>query len=157
MKKFIAIVVGLSLSILSGSVLAARYNPNQYYNGMTQNNVLLGHVIAVRMVQGSAGAGNIGSMLGGIAGLALGNKVGRGTGKIIATVAGGIFGGIFGSRVEQHLSQQTVNQVTVRLRDGRIIAVVEKEFSFAVGQEVQVIYSPGNRWGQNGTVRVLPL
>ncbi len=156
MKKF-GMIVGLSLCLLSGSAMAARYNPHQYYNGMTQNNVLLGHVIAVQPVHGSTGAKNLGSVIGGIAGLALGNKVGHGAGKLLATVAGGIFGGIFGSRVEQHYAQQEVNQITIRLRDGRIIAVVEKEFNFAPGQQVQVIYSPGNRWGQSGTVRVLPL
>ncbi len=157
MKKFIAIIVGLSLSILSGSVLAARYNPHQYYNGMTQNNVLLGHVIAIQPVQGSTGPANLGGVLGGVAGLALGSKVGEGAGRTIATIGGAILGSIFGSRMEQRMSSQPVMQITVRLRDGRVIAIVEREFRFQLDQEVQVIYSPGNGWGQNGTVRVLPL
>ncbi len=156
MNKIIVLVI-FGFVAVPGSAWAARYNPYEYHQGMTQNNVLLGHIIAVQPVQGSAGAGNLGSVIGGVAGLALGNKVGRGAGKLLATVAGGIFGGIFGSRIEQHLSRQSVNQITVRLRDGRIIAVVEKEFQFHPGQEVQVIYSPGSSWGQRGTVRVLPL
>ncbi|HQU15486.1 MAG: hypothetical protein B7Z66_12230 [Chromatiales bacterium 21-64-14] len=124
---------------------------------MTQNNVMLGHVLSVQPVQGSTGAENVGGLLGGIGGLALGNRVGRGAGRVIATLAGGILGGIFGSRVEQHFTNHAVNQITVRLQNGRIIAVVEKQFQFQVGQQVQVVYSPGNGWGQSGAVRVLPL
>jgi outer membrane lipoprotein SlyB len=156
MKLIIWIVVGLSLSVVSGSVFAARYNPHQYYSGMTQNNVLLGHVIAMQPVRGSTGPANLGGVLGGVAGLALGSKVGEGAGRTIATIGGAILGSIFGSRMEQRMSSQPVMQITVRLQDGRIIAVVEREFQFQPGQEVQVIYSPGS-WNQHGTVRVLPL
>jgi len=152
-----SIFIALSLSLISGCAVAARYNPYLYQNGMTQNDVVLGRVIAVQPVTGGTGAENVGGLLGAVGGLALGNRVGHGVGKLIATVAGGVLGGIFGSRIEQHLERTPVVQVTVRLDDGRIIAVVEKQFEFEVGQRVQVIYSPSRGWGHRGTVRVLPL
>lgn len=148
MKKMLITAVLAIVCSGFGVPALAQYNPNLYHNGLQQQNVLLGTVVAVRPVQGQGGQ-TIGAAVGGVAGAAIGHQVGQGIGKTVATAVGALFGAIAGGHIQQSVTTQSVADVTVRLNSGRLIAVVEHGY-LRPGQHVQVIYS-GN------TVRVMPL
>jgi outer membrane lipoprotein SlyB len=81
-----------------------------------------------------------GAAVGGIAG----RSVGDGAVRDIATVAGGVAGGIAGAATEEAVTRRQGVEVTVRLDNGKIIAVVQEVAA-------NVRFSPGDR------VRVLTL
>ncbi|MHB8408289.1 MAG: hypothetical protein ACYDHY_09425 [Acidiferrobacterales bacterium] len=158
MKK---IIVAVALMMASGLVFANGFGSNQYNNGLSQENVILGRVISMQTVQGQPnGHANAGGIVGMIAGAALGNQAGHGAGRTIATAVGGILGGLVGSHVENSAETAPATQVTVQLSTGQIIAVVERGQDLHLDQKVQVIYSTsGGGWGQpqQQKVRVMPL
>lgn len=92
------------------------------------------------------GAGT-GAVLGGLAG----SVVGGGTGQKAAVVAGAVGGGLAGNAAEQALTRADGLEVTVRLENGNVMAIVQEqsEQQFQVGQRVRVIQ-------HDGTYRVSP-
>jgi outer membrane lipoprotein SlyB len=88
-----------------------------------------------------------GAVLGGLAG----STVGGGTGQKAATVAGAVAGGVAGSAAEQALTKADGLEITVRLENGNVMAIVQEqsEQQFQVGQRVRVVQL-------NGTYRVSP-
>ena len=65
-----------------------------------------------------------GMIIGGIAGGLIGNQIGGGSGKTLATVAGVAGGAYAGKKVAEH-SEKTKYRVTVRMDDGRVVAVTQ--------------------------------
>ncbi len=115
--------------------------------------VSFGEIIGAQPVQvqgGNKTAEVVGTLAGGLAGGLLGNEVGGGLGKDIATVAGATAGAAAGNRVAGAATTVQSTQWTVRLDDGRTIAVIQAEPVFSMGQRVQVIQSA------DGTTRLLP-
>lgn len=92
----------------------------------------------------------IGTIVGGVAGAALGNEVGRGMGNALATGAGATAGAVAGQAAGKAVGTTQSIEWTVRLDNGRAIAVVQGSPMFAVGQRVQVITG-------NGQTRLQPL
>ena len=77
--------------------------------------------------------------------------MGGGTGQKAAVVAGAVAGGVAGQAAEQHLTQADGLELTVRLENGNVMAIVQEqgEQQFQVGQRVRVVQ-------HNGTYRVSP-
>lgn len=69
---------------------------------------------------GVAGTGG-GALLGGLAG----STVGGGRGSDLMAVVGAIAGGILGSHVEENVTREQGQELTVRLDSGRTISVVQ--------------------------------
>ena len=88
-----------------------------------------------------------GAVLGGLAG----STVGGGTGQKAAAVAGAVGGGLAGNAAERALTQADGLEITVRLENGNVMAIVQEqsEQQFQVGQRVRVVQL-------NGTYRVSP-
>lgn len=83
----------------------------------------------------------LGTIIGAVAGGVLGSSVGQGDGRKAATVAGAVAGGAVGHEVAEHNSQgqTTAWRVVVRLDDGRIATVTQREDPRAQrGDRVQV-------------------
>lgn len=83
----------------------------------------------------------LGTVIGAVAGGLIGNTVGKGDGRKAATVAGAVAGGAVGHEVAQHNAQgqMTAWQVVVRLDDGRIATVTQRDAPQAqIGDRVQV-------------------
>ncbi len=97
-----------------------------------------GTVQSVTPVQREAAKGSgVGVLLGGALGGLLGNQVGGGDGKTVATVLGAVGGGWAGNEVEKRIKKETVYQVTVRMQDGSLRQVEQRE-AIAVGAAVTV-------------------
>jgi outer membrane lipoprotein SlyB len=91
------------------------------------------------------GAG-AGAAVGGIAG----SSVGGGKGAAVASVLGAVTGGVAGAAIEEQATKRQGVEITVRLDDNRIIAVVQEvnpAVSFQVGDRVRVLTV-------NGTTRI---
>lgn len=70
----------------------------------------------------------LGTVIGALVGGALGNQVGKGDGRKAATVAGAVAGGAIGHAVgERNGAQETAWRIEVRLDDGRLAAVTQRE------------------------------
>lgn len=93
----------------------------------------------------------IGAATGAVLGGLVGSTVGGGTGQKAAVVAGAVGGGLAGNAAEQALTRTDGLEITVRLENGNVMAIVQEqsEQQFQVGQRVRVIQ-------HNGTYRVSP-
>ncbi len=139
---FMALVLAGCASSLSGEV----YTREQ---ARTSHTISYGKVIGVKHVLIEGTKGTIGSIMGGAAGAALGNTIGSGTGRTLASVAGGILGALAGNAIEKEVTKKDGLEITVKLDDGQMIAVVqEADIPFSVGDRVRVLY------GYDGTTRV---
>ena len=93
--------------------------------------------IHVAEVQGQ-GSG-VGAVAGGVAGGLLGNTIGHGTGRTVATIAGAAGGAYAGNTIEKHVKKHTVYRVTLRMDDGSLRTVSQREApAYAVGDRVRV-------------------
>ena len=98
--------------------------------------VRLGVIESVREVQMEGthtGAGTLaGAGIGGVAGSTLGN----GRGSVVGAIVGAVAGGIAGSAIEDKVTRKNALEITVRLDNGQMIAVV---------QEMGEVFHPGER------------
>jgi outer membrane lipoprotein SlyB len=126
----------------SGSV----YTRDQARQSQT---VQLGVVASVRTVLIEGTKTPAGTVAGGALGGVAGSAVGGGTGRSVMTVVGAIAGAAAGSAVEEGLTRKQGLEITVRLENGTVLAVVqEADEAFAVGDSVRVLKA------SDGTTRV---
>lgn len=113
--------------------------------------VKFGTIEAVQPVKIEGRPGYLGAATGAVLGGLAGSTVGGGTGQKAATVAGAVAGGVAGQAGERVLTRADGLEITVRLENGNIMAIVQEqsEQQFQVGQRVRVVE-------HNGTYRVSP-
>ncbi|HEY2906035.1 MAG TPA: glycine zipper 2TM domain-containing protein [Vicinamibacterales bacterium] len=137
---------GIAVAALTAVVLAgcaAPAGPGYYYRGeaMRPQSVEMGVVENVRPVALQApdtGVGTVGgAALGGLAGSA----AGQGAGQAAAIVGGAILGGLIGNTVERDANRRPGLELTVRLDNGRMIAVVQDDTGepFRPGDRIRVL------------------
>lgn len=101
--------------------------------------------VAIEGTKTPVGAG-AGAAVGGIAG----SSVGSGKGAAVASVLGAVAGGVAGAAVEEQATKRQGVEITVRLDNNRLIAVVQEvspTVSYQVGDRVRVLTV-------NGTTRI---
>ncbi|MBS4098664.1 MAG: glycine zipper 2TM domain-containing protein [Sulfuricella sp.] len=135
--SLILFTLGGCASSLSGSA----YSPGQTRHAME---VKMGVVESVRQVQiegRQSGAGTVaGAVIGGVAG----SNVGGGKGSIIGSVLGAVAGGVAGSAIEGGMNKKNGLEITVKLDDGRLIAVTqEADEIFRSGERVRLLTGSG--------------
>ena len=127
------ILVSLILTACASSRSGDVYTREQARREMS---VRLGVVESVREVQMEGthtGAGTLaGAGIGGVAGSTLGN----GRGSVVGAIVGAVAGGIAGSAIEDKVTRKNALEITVRLDNGQMIAVV---------QEMGEVFHPGER------------
>ena len=141
------LATSLVLSGCPSSMSGSSYTRDQARQAQT---VRLGYVDSVRTVniEGTkSGVGTIGgAALGGVAG----STIGKGRGQIAGAVGGAVLGGLAGSAIEENVTQQMGLEITVRLENGRMIAVTQAaDENFQRGDRVRVLTS------EDGTTRVV--
>lgn len=82
-----------------------------------------------------------GAAVGGIAG----SGVGGGRGQAIATVIGAVAGGVAGAAIEEGVTRKPGVEVTVRLENGQVLAVVQEDAgeAFRPGERVRLVSDAG--------------
>ncbi len=149
MKKSI---LNISLAAICVAVLAGCAAPAQNSNvyvsresGRVQD-VQNGTVVSTRYVQISEGANGVGLVSGAVVGGALASNFGKGNGRTAMTILGAIAGGAVGQEVERKNSQINGLELTVRLDNGRTIAIVQPDngTGFYSGQRVRLVGNGNN-------------
>lgn len=152
MKKIVAVCLTVMLLILfTGCQTPLTSSSYQRQDARQMQTVLLGTVLSVNDVTIEGKPGAIGTISGAAAGVAVGQSIGQGTGKTAATIIGGAAGAIAGGVAEQKITTKKGIEITVKLDDGRTVAVVQEQSPgefFKPGDAVQILQM------QDGTARV---
>jgi len=145
MRKLAVIV--LSISALAGCAVEPQ-NSNVYRSGEVgvAQDVRYATVEGVRNVTIDAGTTGVGMGTGAVVGGIAGSAIGRGTGSLLGAVVGVVGGGIAGQAIEKNTSQKNGVELTLRVRGGRQIVVVQPDNGtiFSIGSQVRVIGNGSN-------------
>lgn len=139
------------VTLLSGcpaSMSSSAYTRDQ---ARSTQNVEFGIVQSVREVRIEGTKSGIGTLAGGAIGGVLGNQIGAGAGRTLATIGVGLAGAAAGSAVEEGTTRQRGLEVTVRLDNGRTVAITQAaDVSLVPGDRVRVLT---DRYGTARIVR----
>ena len=103
-----------------------------------------GVVESVRTVKLEGTKTPIGTAAGAVIGGVAGSTVGEGKGSAIAAVIGAVAGGLAGSAIEEVATRQDAFEITVKLDNGSLIAIVQEATEkFAPGDSVRLIENGG--------------
>jgi len=156
-KNIFAVAIGIFVVLyFSGCQTPMSGSSYERTEARKMQTVYLGTVVSVNdvIIQGQPGA--IGTVTGAAAGAAIGHKIADDDDddeKTTATIIGGTVGAVAGAAVEKKLTTKNGLEITVKLEDGRTIAVVQEKTPgeiFKPGDLVQVVQSP------EGNARVRP-
>lgn len=121
----------------SGSV----YSREQTRQAQT---VRMGVVESVRTVKIEGTRSGIGAATGAVVGGVAGSELGGGKGKVLTTVVGAVAGGLAGQAVEEGVTRKDGLEITVKLDNGSMLAVVqEADEAFHPGERVRVLEGGG--------------
>lgn len=104
-----------------------------------------GNVVAVRDVQVAGRQTIVGTGGGALIGSAAASG-GSGVGGAVVQAAGAVGGAILGEASEEALTRQNAQEVTIKMKNGETIVVVQEvrhEGRFRTGQQVQVLNGGG--------------
>lgn len=133
------------LVLLSAAVLAAcapgqgggTYSRDE---ARREQNVRMGLVESVRPVQIEGTRSGVGPAAGAVIGGVAGSGVGSGRGSTAATVLGGVVGGLAGQVAEQGATRRAGVEITIKLDNGSMIAIVqEADETFKPGERVRIL------------------
>ncbi|PKO25807.1 MAG: hypothetical protein CVU35_02160 [Betaproteobacteria bacterium HGW-Betaproteobacteria-8] len=106
--------------------------------------VRMGVVESVRLVRIEGTKTPIGTVAGGAVGGIAGSTVGHGRGSAAAAVVGAVVGGLAGAAAEEGLTRKDGLEITVKLDNGTLLAVVqEADEQFHPGERVRLVESGG--------------
>ena len=144
MKRFnlLAIVfVALALAACATSKSGNVYTRDQARREMS---VRTGVVESVREVTMEGTKSGVGAVAGGVAGGVAGSHVGGGNGQIVGAVFGAVLGGLAGAAVEEGVTKKNAQEITIKLDNGQLIAVVQEAGElFSPGEPVRVLSGDG--------------
>lgn len=135
--------------ILFASLLAAcaSSNSGSIYTReetRTMTTVKIGVVESVRAVKIEGTNSQIGTAAGAVVGGVAGSSVGEGKGSIIGAVIGAVAGGLAGSAIEEIGTRTDGVEITVKLDNGNLVAIVqETDETFHPGEKVRILESGG--------------
>lgn len=148
MKRWIqagcVVLAALSVGGCANSLTGETYSRSEAQRVQT---VRMGQVIGVRLVVLQGTDTGVGTMAGGVIGGVAGSGVGQGRGSIVVGILGAVVGGVIGSRLEEGMTRAQGVELTVKLDNGEILAVVQQASpneSFAIGDRVRLLTSGPN-------------
>jgi outer membrane lipoprotein SlyB len=140
-KTAVIIVVAALMSACASSKGGGAYERAQARQEMT---VRLGVVESVRTVTIEGTKTPIGAAAGAAIGGIAGSTVGHGRGSTAAAILGAVGGGVAGAAIEEHVTKKEGVEITVRLDNGKLIAVTqEADEVFRPGERVRVLSGGG--------------
>jgi len=111
---------------------------------LREQTVRLAKVESVRPVTIQGTRSGIGAASGAVVGGVAGSGVGHGKGSTIAGVLGAVGGGVAGQAIEEGTTRKNGVEITVRLDNGELRAIVQEETDkFVPGQRVRLLTSGG--------------
>jgi len=111
---------------------------------LREQTVRLATVESVRPVTIQGTRSGIGAASGAVVGGVAGSGVGHGKGSTIAGVLGAVGGGVAGQAIEEGTTRKNGVEITVRLDNGELRAIVQEETDkFVAGQRVRLLTAGG--------------
>ncbi|MDE2585009.1 MAG: glycine zipper 2TM domain-containing protein [Betaproteobacteria bacterium] len=140
-----ALVAAFSLGGCATSKSGSVYSRGQAQQELT---VRQGVIESVRQVQIEGTQSGVGTVAGAAVGGVAGSNVGGGKGSIVGTILGAVAGGMAGSAIEGSTSHKAGVEITVKLDNGQLVAIVQEgDEEFHPGERVRILSG-------NGTSRV---
>jgi outer membrane lipoprotein SlyB len=144
--RLVVIASALAATALVAGCAVQSDSNEVYYAGQAQREqiVRLGIIESVRPVtiqHRDSGVGTLGgAALGGVAGSA----IGAGRGSVATAIVGAIAGGVAGSAIENAADRRPGYELTVRLDDGSLRAIVQDaDEPFSPGDRVRILSRDG--------------
>lgn len=145
MSRFL-IVLAAFLAALVASGCAPSKSGSVYTRdeARREQSVRMGVVESVRHVQIEGTRSGVGPAAGAAVGGIAGSGVGNGRGSAAAAVVGAVAGGVAGQAAEQAVTRRDGLEITVRLDNGRMVAIVqEADEAFKPGERVRILSNGG--------------
>lgn len=138
----VAALAGLLAGCAHPHTSASEYTAGQVGREQT---VRLATVEAVRIVQIDKGQTGVGTGAGAVVGGVAGSNIGQGKGAVVGAVLGAVAGGIAGQSIENNASKQEGLEITVRLENGELRAIVQANDGqqFQPGERVRLLSGAG--------------
>jgi len=154
MNTYYLTLILLLFASLSGGCASNPYGDTYALADTRQvQNVYYGVIIKTEAVNIEGEGSTVGTLAGAAIGGILGSSIGGGSGSQIAAIGGGVVGGVAGNKAAQGITKRNGVNLTIKLDDGKTIAVVQEvnpDMLFRVGQRVQLNM-------QGNTARVVPV
>lgn len=145
MRKFQYIALALIAALLAACASSNSGDVYRREDTRKVQSVRMGVVESVRTVKLEGTNSNIGTAAGAVVGGIAGSSVGEGKGSAIGAVIGAVAGGLAGAAVEEVATRTDGVEITVKLDNGSLIAIVQEATeTFTPGERVRLIESGGN-------------
>jgi outer membrane lipoprotein SlyB len=105
-----------------------------------EQTVRMGVVESVREVKLEGTRSGVGPAAGAVVGGVAGSTIGSGRGSAVAAVLGAVAGGVAGQAAEQGVTSKRGVEVTVKLDNGQMVAIMqEADETFRPGDRVRIL------------------
>lgn len=138
------LLIALATVTLAGC--ASSKSGSAYTRDQTRQEMIVrtGVVESVREVQIEGTKSGVGTAAGAVVGGVGGSNVGGGKGQIVGAVVGAVVGGMAGAAIEEGVTKKTGLEITVRLDNGQLTAVVQEgDEIFHAGERVRLLSGAG--------------
>lgn len=138
--------IALLLAAVALSGCASSKSGSAYTRDQTRQEMIVrtGVVESVREVQIEGTKSGVGTAAGAVAGGVGGSHIGGGKGQIVGAVVGAVVGGMAGSAIEEGVTKKTGLEITVRLDNGTLTAIVQEgDEIFHAGDRVRLLSGAG--------------
>ena len=150
MGKGVLVVWAAALSVIAGCTTSKSGDVYSRDEALREQSVRRATVESVRPVALQGTRSGVGAVAGGAVGGIAGSSVGEGKTAALGGVLGALGGGIAGQALEEGATRKNAVEITVRLENGELRAVVQEDRErFVTGQKVRLLT-------QNGVTRVSP-
>jgi outer membrane lipoprotein SlyB len=141
MSKALVVATLLLAAVLAGCASSKSGSVYSREDALRESTVRMGVVESVRSVSIEGTKSGIGGIAGGVAGGIGGSTIGGGNiANAIGAVAGAVLGGLLGAAAEEGLTRKEGVEITVRLDNGEMRAIVqEADQTFAPGERVRLL------------------
>ena len=146
------IASALVLAMLSGCATQPRSGDHyRRSEALREQTVRVAVVESVRDVVLDRERSGVGTLAGAAIGGVAGSSIGKGNGSTIGAIGGSVLGGVIGQAIEDSTARVPAVEITVRLVDGTLVAIVQEAGStrLRVGDAVRLL---SNR----GVTRIVP-
>jgi outer membrane lipoprotein SlyB len=134
------VVAAVAAVTLAGCATSKSGSVYSREDARQEQTVRMGVVESVRSVSIEGTHSGVGAVAGGVAGGIGGSMIGSGRASAVAAVAGAVAGGLLGAAAEQGLTREEGVEITVRLDNGELRAIVQTaDEAFKPGERVRLL------------------
>lgn len=140
----LAAAAAASMALLGGCASSMSGGAYSRPQARQAQEVRMGVVESVRPVKIEGTKSPVGAGAGAIVGGVAGSNIGSGKGSTVGAVLGAVAGGLAGAAIEEGVTHKEGLEITVRLDNGRMIAVTqEADEQFRAGERVRILSGGG--------------